>query len=359
MLSFEVINDSDWPALLENEWKELFINSKTATPFQSYEWLLSWWEAFGRDRLPHVLVMREGRDLVGLMPLYKRKNRTHVLASMGEVESDYLLPLTRDGYDTEFSNHMISHFRELQGVDYIEMHALPETSSVLKCSAKMKIVQEDLCYLITLPSSYEEYLAGLSSNFRHKPRRILKGPFLTGEARAYTLDDPQETEKALDRLLELHERRWSSKGFPGAFYSEAIKQLHFSYVRRACISGQLRMNVLEIDGACVGLLYAMRHGDTYYYYQKGYDPDYTSHSPGVLLIGYSIKSAIEEGAKYFDFMRGDEPYKLNWKPQRCFSNKILRIPVSAKGALVLRVREIQHASAIRRQKRVDADNAIA
>jgi CelD/BcsL family acetyltransferase involved in cellulose biosynthesis len=32
-------------------------------------------------------------------------------------------------------------------------------------------------------------------------------------------------------------------------------------------------------------------------------------SPGMVLVAQSIRDAIEGGRRYFDFLRGDEPYK--------------------------------------------------
>ncbi|HEY4593430.1 MAG TPA: GNAT family N-acetyltransferase, partial [Thermoanaerobaculia bacterium] len=55
---------------------------------------------------------------------------------------------------------------------------------------------------------------------------------------------------------------------------------------------------------------------TVYFYQSGFDPAHSALSPGTLLVAQAIRRAIEEGKTAFDFLRGDEPYKRRWKPQR-------------------------------------------
>ena len=70
---------------------------------------------------------------------------------------------------------------------------------------------------------------------------------------------------------------------------------------------------------------------TTYYYQAGFDPNNGSISPGTFLVAHTIRKAIEEGSKHFDFMRGDEPYKRRWKPQHVHRN--LRLIASANGLL--------------------------
>jgi CelD/BcsL family acetyltransferase involved in cellulose biosynthesis len=73
----------------------------------------------------------------------------------------------------------------------------------------------------------------------------------------------------------------------------------------------------------------MTLGSTVYFYQAGFDPEHSSISPGTLLVAGTIRRAIEEGKTTFDFLRGDEPYKRRWKPQREYKNR--RKIMAAKG----------------------------
>jgi len=56
----------------------------------------------------------------------------------------------------------------------------------------------------------------------------------------------------------------------------------------------------------------LRYGPAFYFYQSGFDPDYSKHSVGVVTMGLTIKTAIEEGACEYDFLHGDEEYKFHW-----------------------------------------------
>jgi len=48
------------------------------------------------------------------------------------------------------------------------------------------------------------------------------------------------------------------------------------------------------------------------FYNAGIDPDARELSPGVLLMAELIRAALGAGARRFDFLRGDEPYKYEW-----------------------------------------------
>ena len=52
------------------EWQELANCAPSATPFQTWEWQSTWFRHFRRSkRRAHIVTIREGKDLVGLMPL--------------------------------------------------------------------------------------------------------------------------------------------------------------------------------------------------------------------------------------------------------------------------------------------------
>jgi CelD/BcsL family acetyltransferase involved in cellulose biosynthesis len=47
-------------------------------------------------------------------------------------------------------------------------------------------------------------------------------------------------------------------------------------------------------------------------YNSGFDYQFSSYSPGWVLLGHLIQHAIQTGSRYFDFMRGDEDYKYRF-----------------------------------------------
>src|SRR5215813_10408038 len=57
-------------AALEPAWNELNDPSHPGAPFRSYAWLASWWNSFSVPGEPAVLVAREKRVIVGILPIY-------------------------------------------------------------------------------------------------------------------------------------------------------------------------------------------------------------------------------------------------------------------------------------------------
>src|SRR4051812_36974723 len=83
--------------LIEPSWRDLLANDHLSTPFQSPDWLLPWWSAFGSGTLFIVAVFDE-TTLIGLAPtfLHSWQGRRQ-LTLIGNGLSDRLKVLARDG----------------------------------------------------------------------------------------------------------------------------------------------------------------------------------------------------------------------------------------------------------------------
>jgi CelD/BcsL family acetyltransferase involved in cellulose biosynthesis len=62
----------------------------------------------------------------------------------------------------------------------------------------------------------------------------------------------------------------------------------------------------------VASVYGVVHGDKFNYYQSGYEPLWSSKSPGLVLLARTVQDAFADGLREFDFLRGNESYKSDW-----------------------------------------------
>ena len=91
------------------------------------------------------------------------------------------------------------------------------------------------------------------------------------------------------------------------------KLAQYLAVFRSCLeSGLLWLDVLW-DGSLpiAGLLAFLDRGrGAFRFYVSGFDPRYAALSPGMVIVAHSVREAIRGGFRSYDFLRGDEPYKL-------------------------------------------------
>lgn len=109
-------------------------------------------------------------------------------------------------------------------------------------------------------------------------------------------------------MVELHTKRWETKGLPGKF----------SDSKRVCFVERLmrthptaRLSVLEYQGKMLAFRFGFQGADTFYSWLSGFDPEFSSRGPGSALLLAEILEVLQRGDTY-DFMRGDESYKTHY-----------------------------------------------
>jgi CelD/BcsL family acetyltransferase involved in cellulose biosynthesis len=122
----------------------------------------------------------------------------------------------------------------------------------------------------------------------------------------------EERREALSILLSLHSLRWQNRGGSDAFLNSAAISFHEELSSLALDRGWLRLFTLRLDGQPVASLYGFQYNRTFYFYQSGFDPDWASHSVGLVAMGLAIQKALEEGAQEYDLLHGAEEYKFHW-----------------------------------------------
>jgi CelD/BcsL family acetyltransferase involved in cellulose biosynthesis len=102
--------------------------------------------------------------------------------------------------------------------------------------------------------------------------------------------------------------------------------------------------VLRLDGKPAACLYGFLYSGTFYFYQSGFDAAYGKESVGLVSMGLSIKSAIEEGAEEFDLLHGDEEYKSHWSRQSRELCQLELYPPGGMGSICRRSAELERAA---------------
>lgn len=281
---------------------------------------MAWWHELSGSRQPHVLAVREGSELIGLVPLYRKSTPWRTLRSAGCGPSDYLAPLCRPGYEESVGESLVEHLAEDRPCDLLDMHQIREGRQPIASFCAEEVRSQAQCCLLDLPSTFGEYEQTLSKSLRYEVRRLNKPPYSNGEAHIEFAKTPERAQSALSIFLDLHARRWRKRGLPGAFALGKLRSFHERFAAEAVESGSLWLGVLRHQGTPVGCIYGLKAGRTMYFYQSGFDPERKALSPGTVLVAKLIQCAIEEGCCQFDFLRGVEPYKLRWKPQHTLTN---------------------------------------
>jgi CelD/BcsL family acetyltransferase involved in cellulose biosynthesis len=173
----------------------------------------------------------------------------------------------------------------------------------------------DSCWVLDLPASWDDYLAGISKSHRKQLRQSERRVIESGRVKWSTVSNAGEFDAAWPVLVDLHQRRRKSLGEPGCFASRPFYDFHHHVARKMLERGQLRMSWLSLDGTPAAAEYHFADSQATYAYQGGVDPTRLAEEPGRLSTILCLQRAIEERHKCFDFLRGNEPYKAHWRAE--------------------------------------------
>lgn len=260
---------------------------------------------------------------MALFPLIKHASPWMALRTAGTGPSDYLGPLQLNE-DNQIGAAVHEAVKDLAEKHLVDLHQIPSDHPFSREFADSEVIQQARCLILDLPSSFSEYLSSLSKSLRYDVRR-LEGKALKERNAVVEWGNSDNAAEFADQFFELHKARWKSRGLPGAFFGKN-EQFQRSWIIAGLSNGTVVMNRLMCNGKSVGSVYAMKHGQTLYFYQAGMDPSASALSPGTILVAKMIERAIELGCSTFDFMRGDEPYKRRWKPNRERVNARILMP---------------------------------
>jgi CelD/BcsL family acetyltransferase involved in cellulose biosynthesis len=176
---------------------------------------------------------------------------------------------------------------------------------------QVNVEEEEVCPVITLAESWDDYLADVNKKQRHEIRRKLRRAENIADTRWTVIDDADKlTDEVLDTFLDLHKKSTPDKE---DFWDEAMENFFRALTRRVAERGWLKLYLVEIDGIVASTLLCFDYNDEILVYNSGFDPNQFGHlSPGNIIVSYSIQHAIELGRKRYDFLRGDETYKFRF-----------------------------------------------
>lgn len=313
-------------------------------PFRQWDWASTWWRHYSLPSASQWMgndlfvlgVWSDDQQLLGLAPWFVTRSatggRTLQFLGAGEVCSDYLSVLCQSGAEDDvgraLAEWLVAPTAETAGWerdatadrwDLIHMVGVDSEDRAI-ASLLRHLEQHNTtvhqrqganCWRITLPPTFEDYLLTLSKTHRKSIRKALRR--LEGEVELHLVDDAESLRRGFEILEHLHQSRWQTMGHAGCFASPRFRAFHQEVAPLMLAAGQLHLFWLEHQGVPIAAEYHLLGNDVVYAYTGGLNPEYLNLEPGRIAMAYSVEYAVERRMRAWDFLRGDEPYKANWR----------------------------------------------
>lgn len=307
------VRESTFEALADR-WDELLRGCQEATVFLTPTWQRVWWSRFGEGARLRLLEFTRKGSPIAVAPLMTRNGVVSFLGETDLVDYHDLIVSHADlsAVAATLLDHVASwtdcHTLDLKSIpgDSPTLPALKEAARRAKWNPEDRV--EDKAPGVALPESFDAYLAGLDKKDRHELRRKLRRLNAAGRVEQRELRTPDEIDRAFDDFIRLVRLSSAEKdGFLTPPRVAFVRDVTLALAAR----DQVRVYLLELDGTRVAGSLCFRYGDKYFGYNSGYDPEYRSLAVGLLNHALCLERVISQGARYFDFMRGDEHYKYD------------------------------------------------
>lgn len=317
-MKLETFIQADAFEQLKPEWNALLHRSSVDNIFSSWEYQSTWWDVFQPGRLLIITCRDEADQLIGIAPWFVCEGG--VVRGIGcEDITDYLDVIADAAHVEAVLGCFVSYLLENPDLyRHIELCNIPEESPTYRllrdtferCGFAATIEQQEVCPVIELPETWEDYLARLDKKQRHEIRRKLRRA--TGDDDAvvdwYIVDESRSLDDEIDTFLRLMAASDPQKA---AFLKDDGNEVFFRrLIPLMYEQGWLQLVFLTVNGQAAASYFNFDYNQRILVYNSGLDPDAYGHlSAGIVLLALNIRHAIENGYHAFDFLRGDENYK--------------------------------------------------
>lgn len=342
-MSFSIATLTDLLSI-QISWQDLVKQSATHKIFLHPIYQQTWWEALGQGKLKVITVRDHRQQLVGLAPLFVHEHR---LGFVGCKDvTDYLDFIVHSEYQAEVYTLLARALVDLIDEEQIieaefcsipasspTLQQLPELLLSLRPNLKVNIQQQDVCPQIDLPANFDQYLTSLDRKQRHEVKRKIRKLRLEAEYRMEIVTDIDPSFNPIKVFIHLHQLSSPDKY---NFWHDQHRQFFEKLLPRFAQEGWLKLFFLHIDRWLenslglplptqpIAAMLIFDYDHVYNLYNSGYDPQYRQLSTGQVLTSLTIQHAIENQKTVYDFLRGNEEYKLRLggKPEAVFDLKI-------------------------------------
>ncbi len=319
---------------LAAEWNTLLHRSTSDVPFLTLEWQQIWWQHFGQGDPLLVYAFRDAAGrLCGIAPLFcNSATGRRELNTIGCADvSDYLDMIILPGCEEPVLSALLDALTgpEAPEWDAIDLCNIPEASRTREVLSRLaqargwqvETRQAEVCPVIHLPATWDEYLARLDKKERHELRRKMRRAGQSEEPVTWRITTGEATLDAdLDAFITL---LIQSRPDKAEFMTDTMRRFFHAIGHAAQRAGWLQLAFLEVNGVQAAGYMNFDYRNHIMVYNSGLDPHkFQPLSPGIVLMGELIKHAIENKRALFDFLRGGEDYKYRLGGQDTYLYKI-------------------------------------
>ncbi|GAA2568171.1 MULTISPECIES: GNAT family N-acetyltransferase [Streptomyces] len=323
----ELVTDERVFAALAPRWRRLHERCAAATPFQSHAWLLSWWRSYGSAGRLRLVLVHDGRELAAAAPLTLVPRPVPALVPLGGAISDYGDVLLDDERGPDAATALTGALAAAARTALVDLREVRPGAAAERVwerwrGPRRRLPDSPCLELPALPM--DELVARLpSAKARQRIRAQLRRLDALGVKSRPVL--PDEADAALRRLLDLHRLQWQGRRVTGEHLRPRFREHLVRAVAPMVRAGDAVVTEFRMDDEVVAVDVTLLSRGLAGGYLYGAHPRLRERRAdvAVMLLEACAEHARAPGRGTLSLLRGDEPYKHHWRPERVPNQRLL------------------------------------
>ncbi|MBV9100441.1 MAG: GNAT family N-acetyltransferase [Candidatus Dormibacteraeota bacterium] len=348
---------------LRDEWNALVPRLDAPSPFQTWEWNRAWWRHFGAGHRLRLLTFRRDGALCGVAQFHERRIgprvlRRSLLAPLGWEDQRRRQGMTEQSQlvfpaaDMDELLAALARWLDTHRWTFVQLAGMAVPFELPQRLSQRVVLtgKPNSFYGRALPATYAELVAGLGKSMRDNVKYYPKLLERTGHSVSLRVANTPETiPPALDVFFALHRARANATAASIAHRDKFAWRDRRAFLADVApmlaAQGQLRIGLLEVDGATVAVQIWLEYGTAMFVYYTGWDPAWSKYSVQLVATIECIKNGIARGLGRLEFLRGgadgNDQRNERWETQRRVRVNLTLARRPAMTRLVLRIPRVQ------------------
>lgn len=329
---------------IREDWDRLSIAADQPNVFTTFDWYEAWFQCFARGDQTGLLqrsvfVLRDNGAVCGIAPLTfseiskfgVRLRRLRFACRNHEWDyNDLLVGKDLDCQATVLANYLNQNKGDWDLVDLMDVRAAGGAVSTIQLAMKrvglrcLVLDTDERCPYFPIEGTWEQMIHQRSRSTRRsfRNRQLRQSKTVGDRLRVRILDAPHKDPELLSRMIALEAQK-RSRGVQSAPFLGEYARVFESLWTALSAKGWLCVTLLELDDRMVAFQLLFRCGKKLWGYLTAYDHELAYLSPGSTLIPEAANYGFRHGFDEFDFLSGEEGYKLHWATDFHLRSRIL------------------------------------
>ena len=302
---------------LEKLWTSIKVENDN--PFLNFEINKTWFDIFGENS--NLKIYSDNENFIA--PMYFQKNVAYLCG--GQDLFDYHDFISNQNVNKDLIKQLFDEI--LDKINLVELNSIVSGSKLhkyimeLEKEYEINYINEDVCPIIKLPNTFENYLLQLSKKNRHEIRRKIR-KFENNLEFEIVETDSNNVEEHLIEFLRLMKLNPEKRNFLNQSRIEFMSRV----IKYAILSNTGNLTFIKIKNEMVATSFEFKNNDKLFVYNSGYNDNFSEYSVGLLNHIYNIKNKVSK-YKFIDFLRGSEEYKYRIG---CINQDLITIKIKSK-----------------------------